>query len=500
MEKKNYIVGIDVGSSNIVVVVGSKNESGDMVVEALVEKASKGVNAGMVENINQVSECVRAAKMEAEEKLGIRISEAYAGVSGAFIRCASLSDHVYIREPQNGISQSDVDALFLRMKEVVAPENEVIMERIPQRYVVDGNREVADPVGAFSRQLSATFNFILCEKTPLERLNMAFRHSGLQLAGVYANSMIVSESLLSEDERMEGVAVVDIGGSTTDVAVYHGNILRHIATIPMGGSAINGDIKMHGIPERNVESLKRKCGSAIAEFVSEQKLIQIPSMGHRTKGVLRRNLAAIIEARLTDIAEFVKAEIKDSGYAGRLSFGLVLTGGSAAIEHIEELFHRVTGYDVRVATATSGLEEDSRSGIECPEHTAAVSLLLKGAEQGVCAVTPKPMGYVAPEPRTPRPAGYPYTASTPTPTPTATHTPSQMPTPATTPEQNGVGNTPVSDAVAEPNNVTPSATEGEGSSSGSTGSGWGKFGNMLKKLTDGINKTFDRADEDDEII
>lgn len=481
MEKKNYIVGIDFGSTNIVMIVGSKNEAGEMVVEALVEKPSKGINAGMIENINQVSECIKAAKAEAEEKMGIRISEAYAGVSGAFIRCAPLSDHVYVRDPQNGISQFDVDALFLRMKEVIAPENEVILERIPQNYVVDGAKEVADPVGAFGRRLAATFNFILCEKTPLDRLRMVFRHSGLELAGIYANPMIMSDALLNEDEKAEGVAVVDIGSSTTDVAVYHGNVIRHIASIPMGANSINKDIGMHGVPERSIESLKKKYGSAVAEFVSEQKLIQIPSMGHRSKGVLRRNLAAIIEARLTDIAEFVKAEIKDSGYAGRMTFGIVLTGGSAALDHIDELFHRVTGYEVRVATATSGLDECSRSAIEYPEHTAAVALLLKGAEKGACAVVTKPIGTVRP------------IATPPNPTFTQVRRPEPI-QPA--PRVDRVESVSTGTEIEEPtqndqdNRVhTPQPTPS------SEGRGW--FGSVLKKITDGINNTFENADDEE---
>lgn len=483
MEKKKYIVGIDIGSSNIVMIVGSKNEAGEMVVEVLVERPSKGVNAGMIENINQVSECVKAAKAEVEERLGIRISEAYAGISGAFIRCAPLSDHVYVREPQNGISQSDVDALFLRMREVVAPDNEVIMERMPQNYVVDGVKEVADPVGAFGRRLAATFNFILCEKTPLDRLKMVFRHSGMELVGAYANPMIMSEALLSDDEKSDGVAVVDIGGSTTDVAVYHGNIIRHIASIPMGANAINKDICMHGVPERSVESLKKKYGSAVAEFVSDQKLIQIPSMGHRSKGVLRRNLAAIIEARLTDIAEFVKAEIKDSGYAGRLSFGIILTGGSASIDHIEELFHRVTGQDVRIATATVGLDEGSRNGIECPEYTAAVALLLKGAEQGACTVSHRPTGMVPPRPAaTPR-----FTA--PEPARPTTTTPERMPESATVERANVQNPEPTQQPPQEEPDTEPSTV-----TSGSRGR-W--FGNMLKKITDGINNTFDNADDEE---
>ena len=483
MEKKNYIVGIDVGSSNVVMVVGSRNESGKMVIDALVSKPSQGVNAGMIENINQVSECIKEAKSEVEEELGIRISEAYAGISGAFVRCTPLSDHVYVRDPQNGISQFDVDALFLRMKEVIAPDNEVIMERIPQNYTVDGGLQVKDPVGSFGRRLSSTFNFILCEKTPLERVKMVFRLSGLQLAGTYANSMIVSEAVLSDDEKMDGVAVVDIGGSTTDVVVYHDNIIRHVATIPMGASSINRDIHLHGVPERSVESLKKKYGSAIAEFVSEQKLIQIPSMGSRSKGgVLRRNLAAIIEARLTDIAEFVKAEIKDSGYAGRLAFGVVMTGGSASIEHIDELFRRVTGYDVRIATAECGLDDVSRAQIESPAHTAAVALLLKGAEQGVCSVAAKPVGINFPKPPTlPTP---PTPPTTPTP-PVSGGTPQ---TPPTTPIEQ-TGNTWQED---ESQDNEEKAGKGK-----RTLGGW--FKGVLTGVTEGINKTFDNAGDDEEI-
>ncbi len=479
MEKKNYIVGIDVGSSNIVMIVGSKSESGEMIIDAIVSKPSKGINAGVIENINQVSECIKEAKTEIEEELGIRISEAYAGFSSAFVRSAPHSDHVFVREPQNGISQFDVDALFLRMKEVLAPDNEVIIERIPQNFVVDGSREVKDPVGTFGHRLSSTFNFVLCEKTPLERLKMVFRLSGLQLAGTYANSMIISEVVLSEDEKSDGVAVVDLGGGTTDVVIYHGNVIRHLATIPMGANSINRDIHLHGVPDRSVETLKKKYGSAIAEFVSEQKLIQIPSMGHRTKGVLRRNLAAIIEARLTDIAEFVKAEIKDSGYANRLPFGVVLTGGSASIEHIDELFRRITGFDVRVATAEYGLDEQSRGQIESPAHTAAVALLLKGAEQGVCSVSMRVGTFTPPKPPQPPIQRPPVQPEKPTPSISPT-----VPDGVKDVEHHDVG-------------ITSDSADDELTLESGKKGGW--FSRALKKLTDGINNTFENAGDDDEI-
>ena len=486
MEKKNYIVGIDVGSSNIVMIVGSKNAGGEMVIDAIVSKPTQGVKAGVIENLNQVSECIKAAKAEIEEELNIRISEAYAGFSGAYVSCAPLSDHVYARNPQNGISQSDVDALFLRMKEVIAPENEVILERVPQNFAVDGGLEVKDPVGSFGRRLSSTFNFILSDKTPLDRLNMVFKLSGLQLAGAYANAMIVAEAVLSEDEKSDGAAVVDLGGSTTNVVVYHGNVIRHIAAIPMGANSINRDIQLNGIPERSVESLKKKYGSAVAEFVSEQKLIQIPSMGPRSKGgVLRRNLAAIIEARLTDIAEFVKDEIKDSGYSSRLNYGIVLTGGSASIEHIDELFRRVTGQDVRVATAERGLDDVSRSQIESPAHTAAVALLLKGAEQGACSVTAKFPGVAprVPQPTMPTPTPMPTSTPTPAPRPTPMPTPTPQPIP-TTPTQNGNGGEEQSDNLYSDQQNSGSKKRG------------GLKG-LLDKLTKGINDAFDGTGDDE---
>lgn len=491
MEKKNYIVGIDIGSSNIVMIVGSKNEVGEMVVEAIAERASKGVNAGKIENINLVSECVKEVKSELEERLKIRISEAYAGFSSPLVRCAPLSDHVYIREPQNGISQTDVDALFLRMKEVVAPENEVILERVPQKYVV-GGVDVADPVGTFGSNLAATFNFILCEKTPLERLKMVFRHSGMALAGLFVNPMITAEALLSEDEKSEGVAVVDIGGGSTDVTVYHGNIIRHVATIPMGANSINHDIHTHGVPDRDVERLKRKYASAIAEVVPEQKFIQIPSMGHRSKaGVLLRNLAAIVEARLTDIAEFVKDEIKDSGYARRLPFGVVLTGGSAAIENIDELFRRVLGCDVRVASASYGLDEDSRNGIETPEYTAAVALLLKGAEHGPCMVSTlyaPSMGATAPTQPISRPTPQPTPQPQPQPQPTSQYeAPKASPTNETQSEEN----------KPEENGAQDSDTTTSKKRGNLFGGLMDLFDKGIKKATEKINDGFSSSEDDE---
>ena len=294
MERKNYTVAVDLGSSNVVVAVGEKVAEGRMDVASIVSKPVEGVNAGKIENIELVSRAIREAMSEAEEQLGIRITEAYAGISGDFVRCARHTDHVFVYDPQNGVNQKDVDALFDRMRNVQAPDDETIMERVPQNYVVDDNQEVKNPVGSFGKKLSSTFNFILCLRTPMQRLDMALKRLGIKMLGVTSNAIATAEAVLLPDEKEEGVAVVDIGGGVTDVAVYYRNVVRYIATIPMGAMAINRDIRTMSVPEKHVESLKQKYGSAVADLAPEDKLIRVNGRTAReAKDILLRNLATV---------------------------------------------------------------------------------------------------------------------------------------------------------------------------------------------------------------
>ena len=407
MERKNYTVAVDLGSSNVVVAVGEKAAEGQMEVASIVSKPVEGVNAGKIENIELGSRAIREAMSEAEEQLGIRITEAYAGISGDFVRCARHTDHVFVYDPQNGVNQKDVDALFDRMRNVQAPDDETIMERVPQNYVVDDNQEVKNPVGSFGKKLSSTFNFILCLRTPMQRLDMALKRLGIKMLGVTSNAIATAEAVLLPDEKEEGVAVVDIGGGVTDVAVYYRNVVRYIATIPMGAMAINRDIRTMSVPEKHVESLKQKYGSAVADLAPEDKLIRVNGRTAReAKDILLRNLATVIEARATDIAEFVLQEIRDSGYAGKLAYGIVLTGGSAKLKDVDELFRRVTGMDVRIASAETGVAEESREKVVDPAYATAVGILLKGAEQGACAVIERPAS-PASRPAEPRPGFQP---------------------------------------------------------------------------------------------
>ena len=490
MERKNYTVAVDLGSSNVVVAVGEKVAEGRMDVASIVSKPVEGVNAGKIENIELVSRAIREAMSEAEEQLGIRITEAYAGISGDFVRCARHTDHVFVYDPQNGVNQKDVDALFDRMRTVQAPDDETIMERVPQNYVVDDNQEVKNPVGSFGKKLSSTFNFILCLRTPMQRLDMALKRLGIKMLGVTSNAIATAEAVLLPDEKEEGVAVVDIGGGVTDVAVYYRNVVRYIATIPMGAMAINRDIRTMSVPEKHVESLKQKYGSAVADLAPEDKLIRVNGRTAReAKDILLRNLATVIEARATDIAEFVLQEIRDSGYAGKLAYGIVLTGGSAKLKDVDELFRRVTGMDVRIASAETGVAEESKEKVADPAYATAVGILLKGAEQGACAVIERP-ALPASRPAEPRPGFQPQQPQA---APEFRHTP-RFQQPAQGPASAAAQPAPDEDAAArgqerEDEQLKAPVIEPTRKRD---------WGSIFQKTFDKINKSFTAA-EDEEI-
>ena len=370
-----------------------------MEIQALVSKPVKGVAAGRIENIEDVSSVLGKAFEEAGQQAGIRITSAYAGISGDFVRCARHTDYVFVADPKNGVSKQDLVGLFDRMRNLQAPDDETIMERIPQNYVIDQNQEVQNPIGSFGAKLSSTFNFILCQRTPIQRLEMALKRVGVELLGVIPNSLATAEAVLSADEKEEGVAVVDVGGGVTDVTVYYRNIVRYVASIPIGASAINHDIRTMGVPERFVENLKQKYGSAVSERVSEEKLIRVTGRTPReSRDILLRNLSTVIEARTMDIIDLVNEELKISGYAGKLGYGIVLTGGSANLKDIDELFRLGTKLDVRVAQPDMNLTEESCAMVNDPTYATVVGLLMRGSTQSQIVLPPTARPAVVTEP------------------------------------------------------------------------------------------------------
>ena len=387
MENKSYIVAVDVGSSEVVVAVGSYGEGGVVNIECVVAEPTEGVTAGLVDNNQIVASALIKARQAAEQKVGVAITDAYVSISGKFVRCARYTDHVFVEDVENCISQRDVNALRERMENVKAADGEIIMDFFPINYKSDMGVEMKNPVGSYSKQLSSTYNFILCERSAKDRFRRVFLDAGIKIRGMYASAAVVAESVVNSDEMQEGVAVVDIGSGVTDVAIYYGGVLNYIASIPIGGSAVNNDIRLFNgyIPPKTVESLKRRYGSAVVSLTPDE-LIQVRKGNRAIKPIARLNLAAIIEARMTDIAEYVWNEIREAGFAKKLSAGIVLTGGVADLKNVADLFNRVTGQETRVACAEIGVATESLEKVSSPNYTLAVSMLLRGAKVGACPV------------------------------------------------------------------------------------------------------------------
>lgn len=383
-----HVVVIDVGSSNVVIAVGEVDDLGKVVIRGIVSTGVEGVESGRVDNSDMVSKAVVAAKRTIEEQLGITITEAYAGISGDFVRAAQITDHVYVEDDSqnsNNVTQRDVDALDRRMRSVkVSDDREMVMTSEPLKYMVD-RREVKAPVGSFGKVLSAVYNFVLCDKIMRDRLINVIQRSGITVKEVVANVHAEPLSVVNSDEMQDGVATIDLGGGVTDVTVCYGGKVRYMSSIPIGAQAINADIRSYSMPEKYVEDLKIQHGYALVESAPGETITF--QRGSRViKSILSKNLATIIEARLSEIAEHVRRELRDSGYSQKLSAGAIITGGAAQTRDIEKLFAEVLGMEVRVGYPEYGITPESIELISTPAYSTAVSLLIYGAQHGECSV------------------------------------------------------------------------------------------------------------------
>ncbi len=260
------------------------------------------------------------------------------------------------------------------------------MESKSQNYMVDNRVEVKNPVGTFGTSLSSVFNFVLCEQEALKRLHLAFSHAGIKLKRCYANSIMAAEAVLSNDEKEGGVAVVDLGDGMTNVAIYYNGVLRSLASIPLGASAINHDIRSLMIQERSVEGIKCDYGVAIADITDERTIPVAGRTPRESKNIPIYNISVAIQERLIDIIKYVYREIRDSGYDGRLIYGIVLTGGGSRLRRVDELFSSELGVDVRVATPDDRIDDESIEYVASPAYATVVGILKRGADMDNCGV------------------------------------------------------------------------------------------------------------------
>ena len=389
--KGKQIVAIDVGSTNVVIAVGSVEDDGRVEIRSIVSEPIEGINAGHVENAETAGRAIKAAKERIESELSISITEAYAGLAGDFIRCVPVTDHVYVqdelRNGSNQITQRDLDDLDRRMRSVKLPDDrEEIITMEPLRYTID-EKEVEVPVGAYGHVLAATYNFVLCDRSMRDRLRQCLQRQGISVKEFVPNALASYLSVATTEDVEEGCVVIDLGGGVTDVTVMMGGKVRYMASIPVGTDAINGDIRAYGIPANYIESLKRQYGSAMQELATDDKIVFQSARRGTTKSILRRNLASIIEARMSEIAEWVRREIKNAGCGKDFQPVVLLTGGGAEMQHIEELFAReMKAIEVRAVYPEYGFTETMTEHISTSAYATAASLLVYGANRGSCNI------------------------------------------------------------------------------------------------------------------
>ena len=384
MGKNNYVVAIDLGFNKVVAALGTLAADGSTVAKEIVSKPLEGgFVRGEVTNIDQVSTALNSAVEELEQRAGIKVDDAVVSVSGQQIVFATNSGFVYVGS-DGEIRSEDEQKLCENMNNVQAPAGKVILSRLPLFYKIDAREIKGSPVGGFGRHLEATYGYVMADKAILERIDKTFDRVGIKgrtyLPAASASAIAASV----EEEREVGVAVVDLGGNTTDVAVYFDKKLRYVASIPLGSDTINSDIRTTAVPKHAIEKLKTKYGYATASTVPYDILnsvIRIPgrSAHEKKREISYRDLTAIIECRLVDIINFVNDELKESGYHNRIDT-IVLTGGGAQLKGIDELFKERTGIFTRVGGAAV-VGEGSAEEATAPANATIVGLLTLGLDQ-----------------------------------------------------------------------------------------------------------------------
>ena len=380
MSKEKIVVGLDIGTTKICAVVGKKNEYGKLEVLGMGKSVSDGVIRGMVTNIDKTIQGIEKAVMEAENQAGINIRVVNVGIAGQHIR--SMIHHGSITRDSNDdeITVEDVNRLTNDMYRIVIPPGSEIIHVMPQDYMVDYEDGIRDPVGMSGIKLEADFHIITAQTNAINNVNKCVRRAGLEIENLILEPLSSSLAVLSEEEKEAGVCLVDIGGGTTDIAIFHENIIRHTAVIPFGGNIITSDIKQGCmVMQHQAELLKTKFGKAIAEEANPNEIVSIPGLRHRApKEISIKNLAYIIEARMEEIIELVHTEVITSGFENKIAGGIVITGGGAQLQYCKQLFEYMTGMDCRLGYPNEHLGKSKIESVKSPMYATSVGLVLSG--------------------------------------------------------------------------------------------------------------------------
>ena len=378
---KNFSVGLDIGTTKIVAMVGEKNQFNKVKVIGVGKSQSLGVHRGVVNNITQTIQSIKIAVDEAQSKSGIEVKEVAVGIAGQHIRSLQHSDYITRENPDEVINDNDIDKLIDQVYKLVMLPGEEIIHVLPQDFKVDGQSEIKEPIGMYGSRLEANFHIVVGQVSSIRNIGKCIKSSGLEMGDITLEPLASSDAVLSNEEKEAGVALIDIGGGTTDVAIFKDGIIKHTAVIPFGGNVITEDIKEGcSIIGNQAEQLKIKFGSAWPGENKDNEIVSIPGLrGRDPKEITLKNLSKIIHARVVEIIEQVYVEIKNYGHEEqkkKLIAGIVLTGGGSQLKHLKQLVEYITGMDTRVGYPNEHLAGDSDSDITSPMYATAVGLVM----------------------------------------------------------------------------------------------------------------------------
>ncbi|MDT8363419.1 MAG: cell division protein FtsA [Nitrosomonas sp.] len=378
-EAKEMIVGLDIGTSKIVVIVAEITSESHFEIIGLGSHPSRGLKKGVVVNIETTVNAIRRAMEEVELMTGCQISEVYAGIAGNHIR--SFNSHGMVAIKDREVTQADVDKVMETAKAVNIPADQQILHILNQEYIVDGQEDVREPVGMSGIRLEVKVHIVTGAVSAAQNIAKCIHRCNLGVRDLVLQPLASAKAVLSEDEKDLGVCLVDIGGGTTDIAVFTDGAIRHTAVIPVAGDQITNDIAMAlRTPTKNAEDLKCHYGSALRALADIHEMLEVPDVGNRgTRALSRQTLAEVIEPRVEELYLLIQAELRRSGFEQLLSSGIVITGGSSSMQGMVELGEEIFHMPVRLGLPVykGNLEEV----MQTPRYSTAIGLVMMGTEE-----------------------------------------------------------------------------------------------------------------------
>ncbi len=387
MEKQSFSVGLDIGTTKIVALVGRKNKFGKLEILGMGKASSNGVHRGIVTNITKTIDSIKEAVAEAENSAGVKITDVTVGIAGQHIRSLQHSDYITRKDSEQVIDIEDIERLKNQVYKLSMQPGEEIIHVLPQEYKVDMESDIHEaPIGMYGGRLEANFHVVVGQMTLIKNIARCVKSAGLNLAGITLEPLASANAVLSDEEKEAGVALVDIGGGTTDIAVFKDNIIRHTSVIPFGGNVITEDIKIGcSIIGKRAEQLKVKFGSAFPDAVKETEVVTIPGIaGRDSKEITFKKLAQIIHARVEEILNQVNIELLNYGandQKKKLIAGIVMSGGGSNLKHLRQVTEYTTGMDVRIGASNQHFASKQSDEFLKPEYATAVGLLIEGLDQ-----------------------------------------------------------------------------------------------------------------------